>query len=206
MNEDKFNDTYRIPSARLKYWDYGSHGLYFVTICTKDRNSYFGEISTVETQNIASLQQPENIVSLQQPGNIAPQQPENIAPLQPTIIGKIAKDYWLQIPIHFPFVELDEFVIMPNHIHGILFINKPSYTEWKPNTFGPQSKNLASIVRGYKAGVKAYATKNNIQFEWQSRYWDTIISNEKDLQAITQYIISNPSNWIRDRNNPSNLM
>jgi putative transposase len=131
---DKYQSKYRIPSARLSNWDYGSHGLYYITICTKDRTHYFGEITpSTETQNIASL--------------------------QPTIIGEIAHQNWLDIYNHFSFIELDEFVIMPNHIHGILFINKPDKELWEPNKFGAQSQNLASVIRGFKVSVKAHATK-----------------------------------------------
>lgn len=53
---DKYKHKYRISSARLKCWDYGSNGAYFVTICTKNKECYFGEIENVETQNLASLQ------------------------------------------------------------------------------------------------------------------------------------------------------
>ena len=175
---DKFNNKYRIPSARLKIWDYGSPGLYFITICTKNRECYFGDI-TVETQNIASLQS--------------------------TTIGKIAQQYWAEIPKHFPFVELDDYVIMPNHIHGILFINKSQHDHWQPNKFGVQSKNLPSIIRGFKAGVKAFATTNQIAFEWQARYYDHIIRTEKDFNNIRQYIMDNPVKWEQDRNNLENL-
>src|SRR4051812_34771123 len=142
--EDEYHNKYRVAPARLMGWDYGSHGLYFVTICTKDRLHYFGEIvekPDKETQNLVSLQATE--------------------------IGNIAQDYWLKIPEHFPFVELDEFVIMPDHVHGVLFINKPDKTDWELNKFGVQSRNLASIIRGYKASVKKYATVNEISFAWQ---------------------------------------
>jgi len=176
----KYKEKYRIESARLKNWDYGSHGLYFVTICTKNRECYFGDIASAETQNIASL--------------------------QPTAIGNVANQYWLEIRQHFPFVELDEYVIMPNHVHGILFLNRPDYDGWQPNKFGPQSKNLASIIRGYKAGVKTFATTNQIEFEWQPRYYDHIIKSEKDLNNIRQYIIDNPVKWEMDKNNMENLM
>ena len=91
---EKFKDKYRISSARLKNWNYGSPGFYFMTICTGNRKHFFGDI--IEKNNIAIL--------------------------NPTNIGKIANEYWVEIPIHFPFVELDEYVIMPNHIHGILSI------------------------------------------------------------------------------------
>jgi hypothetical protein len=139
-------NKYRIASARLPNWDYGSNAFYFVTICTKGfRQPYFGEIMPdKETQVLASL--------------------------QPTEIGRIAAQCWTDIPLHFPFVELDEFVIMPDHIHGIILFNKSDKEIWEPNKAGPQSKNLASVIRGFKVGVKTYATKGEIDFAWQSQF------------------------------------
>ena len=165
-----YKSRYRIPSARLINWDYGSPGLYFVTINTKNRESYFGEIvANVETQNFASL--------------------------RPSPLGMIARHSWNEIPDHFPFIELDEYVIMPDHVHGIVLINKPEYNDWHVNKFGPQSKNLGSVIRGFKVGVKKYAVENKIYFEWQSRYYDHIIRSENELNRIREYIIQNPSQY-----------
>ena len=167
-----FKSRYRIPSARLKNWDYGSPGLYFVTINTKNRESYFGEIvSKVETQNFASLR---------------------LSPL-----GMFARQSWNEIPDHFPFIELDEYVIMPDHVHGIILINKPEYNKWQVNKFGPQSKNLGSVIRGFKVGVKKYALENKIYFEWQPRYYDHIIRSEIELNRIREYILQNPTKYTK---------
>jgi len=103
----------------------------------------------------------------------------------------------------FPFAELDEFVVMPNHIHGILFFNPPYLRDWTTNKFGPQSKNLASVIRGYKASVKTFSTINQIQFGWQSRFHDHIIHSSKELSNIRQYIINNPVKWADDEDNPA---
>ena len=90
---DKFQDKYRIPSARAGWWDYGNDAAYFVTINADNlKNHYFGHIRDDEMQLSA--------------------------------IGQIARDYWLEIPNNFPFVKQDVFVIMPNHVHGIIIINK----------------------------------------------------------------------------------
>ncbi|MBB6611046.1 hypothetical protein H7F15_08360 [Pontibacter sp. Tf4] len=179
---DKFRNSYRIPSTRLANWDYSSHGLYFVTICTKDKQHYFGDITQVIQQ-----------------------EPQEIASLRKTDIGNIAHKLWEEIPVHFPFVQLDEFIVMPNHMHGILFLNRPEYEQWQPNRFGPQSRNLASVIRGYKVAVKKYATINQIEFGWQSRYYDRVIRSEKELCNIRNYIFNNPANWQAEKNNPENL-
>lgn len=85
---------------------------------------------------------------------------------------------------------MDEFVIMPNHIHGILYLNPIDKTDWTPNKFGPQSNNLGAIIRGFISSVKRYANQINIEFDWQTRYPDRIIRNEKEYHAKKNYFIS----------------
>jgi len=186
---DKFQNKYRIPSARLKNWDYGSNAMYFVTICTNNRVKYFGEI--VETQDFAS---PQKTMQLSE-------------------IGTIAQKCWVEITNHFPFVELGEFIVMLNHLHGIIIIDKPvndidnaivetqnfASLQENKNKFGPQSKNLASIIRGFKIGVTKFARNNKIEFDWQSRFHDHIIRNDESFQRISDYIINNPSKWTEDK-------
>ncbi len=171
-------------SVRLQSWDYGWNASYFVTICTKNRMHYFGEIENGEM-----------ILSA---------------------IGTMAYTYWNEIPEHFPFVKLDGFVVMPNHVHGIIIIDKPNVecngdhvgtvgtqnfaslppTSTEPkNQFGPQSKNLASIIRGFKIGVTKNARNISPDFAWQSRFHDHIIRDEASHQRIKQYIIDNPKKW-----------
>jgi putative transposase len=179
--DELYNNKYRIISARRPNWDYGSHGLYFVTICTKDRVQYFGKI-------IGDKDETQSIVSLHQSG-----------------MGSIAYNNWNKIPQYHPYVELDEFIVMPDHIHGILFINKPDKLAWDINKFGPQRNNLASIIRGYKSSVKQYATINNLDFLWQPKYYDRVIRNEQEYLNIKEYIYNNVDNWFSNKNNFENL-
>ena len=201
----KFKNKYRIESSRLKNWDYGSNGNYFVTICTKNMECYFGDIVSVdpifpidpiaETQNFASLQS-DQLDQSKQSGKLYEH--------RYTPIGQIAFDYWKEIPNHFPFVIPDEFIIMPNHVHGIISINKPIREKWQPNKFGPQSQNLGSIIGGFKAAVKKYSTLNKIDFQWQPRFYDTLIRNECHLFNVRKYIIKNPVKWIDKANKKNN--
>ena len=125
-------------------------------------------------------------------------------------IGKIAEKYWSEIPDHFPFVNLHEYVIMPNHVHGIVEIDKKDNPNGRDakfcvstirNRFGSQSQNLASIIRGFKIGVTKYSNFHNIPFVWQPRYYDRIIRNEKELFEIRKYIQQNPQKWTLDKYN-----
>ena len=180
---EKFQNRYRIASARLQNWDYGSNGAYFITICTHNREHYFGEI--IEGQ------------------------------IQLSPIGVFAHQFWIEIPIHFPFVKLYAFVVMPNHVHGIIVIDKidgtPNWVEtpesgvstqlgvstaaasqkWKPGTLGV-------IINQYKRIVTINASKLDADYGWQSRYHEHIIRNDESYQRISHYIINNPSNWHED--------
>lgn len=179
MDDAKFRGQYRIDSARLANYDYCTNGMYFVTICTKNREEYFGEIIADE---------------------------EDRCDLMPTPIEQRVIDGWQSIPQFSPFVALDSFQLMPNHLHGVLWICKDDYADWQPNQFGPQSQNLASIMRGFKSGVTVYALRNQLEFGWQPRYYDRVIRNDNELHRIRQYIANNPANWYQDRNNVENLL
>ena len=191
---DKFKNKYRIASARLQNWDYGSPGLYFITICTKNRECYFGEILETDVVDTPCM-----------------------AYLRANKIGQIAETEWLKTPELRPDmnIELGEFVVMPNHFHGIIIIGENKYNNdcrdamhgistttiktTTKNNFGPQIKNLGSIIRGFKSSVTTFATKNNIVFGWQERFHDHIIRNHDEYLRISNYIINNPANWGKDK-------
>ncbi|MCQ2607802.1 MAG: hypothetical protein MJ197_03845 [Bacteroidales bacterium] len=199
---EKFQNKYRVPSARAAWHEYNG-GVYFITICTKNREHYFGKIDN-EGMKLSE-------------------------------IGQYAEKCWREIPQHFPHVEIPIWVVMPNHIHGIIKINpicrdakscgnaKPrgdakfcrdakfcvsTSTSTPPpststpmkttNKFGPQSKNLASVIRGFKIGVTKFANENNIPFAWQTRFHDHIVRNQNELNRIAKYIENNVVNWYLD--------
>lgn len=327
---DKFQNKYRIPSARATWWNYANNAGYFVTLCTKNREHYFGEIGTgnetqpictvrgdgddvniggdvdddvvdgivVETQCIASLpmhpiasipMHPNAAIPMHPNASIPEQPPKKpiasippqsnpaipIHPIasipekpivseppqpptafwQPTEIGKIAESEWLKTPSIRPdmHLELDEFVVMPNHFHAIIWIGINDYNRnnidnvagndivnngfenngivdndivdndivdnvetpcmaslpmqpmqpMQPtasiNKFGPQYKNLSSVLRGFKSAVTTFARKNHLEFDWQERFYDHIIRDEDSYQRIKNYIINNQSNWKTDK-------
>ncbi len=106
--------------------------------------------------------------------------------------GKIVEECWNEIPKYFPLIQLDAFVVMPNHIHGILI------------NLG-QENPLGNII-GY---FKYQSTKkicslpgNGIPFRWQRNYYEHVIRGEKDLNQIREYILNNPLQWSLDENNP----
>ena len=178
---ERFRGKYRIEIARLKNWDYGSSGYYFVTICVKNGECVFGNVD-------------DNKMILSE-------------------IGKIAEKFWLEIPAHFPFVKLDEFIIMPNHIHGIIIIDNHRDVACNVSTttsnnkimsiISPKRGSLSTVIRSYKSNCTKTInkTQNNIYFQWQLRFYDHIIRDEKSLNSIRNYIINNPLNWDKDEEN-----
>ena len=170
-------------------------------------------------ENYPSNVEPHDYVAhSKETGNLNKKETHNCASLQTTPIANVTEQCWNEIPQHYPFVLLDEFIIMPNHIHGIIIINKndvethdyashnnktdncPSLQQWQENKFGVQSKNIPAIIRGFKSSVKRFANLNNIEFEWQSRYYDRIIRDEEEMQRTRIYINKNIENWREDEN------
>lgn len=125
-------------------------------------------------------------------------------------IGLYVDRCWLEIPKHFPNVVLHEYIIMPNHVHGIIEIvganndlplDKEKITERAKDILPLRgtSKTVGSIVRGFKIGVTKYVRKcTDIYKVWQRNYYEHIIRDYEDYIRIADYIEDNPINWERD--------
>ncbi|MFN6074390.1 MAG: transposase [Fluviicola sp.] len=152
-------------SIRLKNYDYGKEGLYFITINCAKRQRLFGEVND-QKMNLNES-------------------------------GLVAKRCWLEIPSHYPNVCLHEFVIMPDHLHGIIeitFNNNPNGNE---SSFRSPSKTIGSIIRGFKIGVTKWMRQNTtIQEVWQRNYYEHIIRSSGDYERIAKYVNENPMNFI----------
>lgn len=188
-----YRNKYLVKSTRLHEWDYSSSGCYFVTICTRNRVCVLGEING--GRDVAC----------------------NVSTVKLSGIGKIVQQNWLEIPQHFKFIKLDEFIIMPNHVHGIVIItdNKDNFRRdvaCNVSTSGitmapifPKRGSLSTVIRSYKASVTKWCNENNIaNFAWQDRYYEHIIRNEQSLAGIRKYIVYNPLKWESDEENPEN--
>lgn len=208
-----FNNKYRIAPARMQNWDYASDAAYFITICTAQREHFFGEIKNKK--------------------------------MHLSHVGVLADVFWHEIKNHAKNIQLDAFVVMPNHIHGILILNNNHITAVEtgyalsPNThsseitetgyalspthssemtetrhalslqgyqtpgqkrFRNQGKNtISSIIGSYKSAVTRHARRLGYDFGWQSRFHDHIIRSDESYTNIVKYIESNVSNWKDDR-------
>ncbi len=125
--------------------------------------------------------------------------------------GKVVEQCWQEIPTHFPHVELDEFVVMPNHVHGILAIGDFGVAAGEPaNDYSPLRKGpagtartIGSMVRGFKIGVTKWMRQTHTIHEvWQRNYWEHIIRDEAELVHIRAYICDNPARWELDQLHP----
>lgn len=188
---DKYQNKYRIASARAPWHGYDG-GVYFVTICTAGKKHYFGEV-----------------VDAAEPY------------MQLSEMGKQADACWRAIPEHFPHVELGDFVVMPNHVHGIVIIHGDDISGVQSsggtqsvgetqdfaslpacvNQFAPQSRNLASVIRGFKIGVTRYAREHRLPFGWQPCFYDHIVRDRNELNRIALYIVDNAVLWAVDELN-----
>jgi putative transposase len=192
---EKFRNKYRVPSARLQNWDYGANGTYFITICTKEMQHFFGEV--VDKKIILNS------------------------------VGLLANEYWIEILKQFPYVEFGNFQIMPNHIHGILIIDKSVVATTAVETrliasnldnadigetrliasvpkkdgiggFAGENNpmladNISRIIRWYKGRCTFEMRKINPNFGWHSRFHDHIIRNSESFERIQNYIEENPA-------------
>ncbi len=116
-------------------------------------------------------------------------------------IGKTAGKYWIEIPEYFLNFTTDEFIIMPNHIHGILIIeNNLNYDS--NDTFNKfqkiRKKSLSTAINQYKGAVTRYCKNKKLNFSWHSGFYEHIIRNENSLQKIKEYIVNNPAKWELD--------
>jgi putative transposase len=130
---------------------------------------------------------------------------------RPSPVGEIAGSHWQAIPSHYEDVSLDGFVLMPNHLHGIVVLGKRhrySPGECQPRGRGlgagafcsPSPGSLGAIIRSYKAGVTKWCRENGYcDFAWQPRYYDHLIRNSKALETIRGYVWHNPLNWDKDK-------
>ncbi len=124
-------------------------------------------------------------------------------------VGQNVIDCWKKIPNFHPQTKLHEFIVMPNHVHGIIEIISPSKVTDSPNklVFNPDKtpfesprNTIGSMVRGFKTGVTQWVRQNTDMYNiWQRDYHDHIIRDANELNKIKHYIINNPKQWEYDK-------
>lgn len=159
-------------TTRLQGYDYAQEGMYYVTICTHEREHTLGTI--VDATFVENA------------------------------FGAIVRQYWEAIPLHAP-AFLDAFIVMPNHVHGIVAIcyDNNVYGKRAGHAAAPTARRqtIGNIVGSFKSAVtkRINETRGTVAAPvWQRNYYDHVIRNETDLQRIRAYIMDNPRNWEHD--------
>ena len=130
----------------------------------------------------------------------------------------MVRDAWVEIPVHFTHVGLDEFVVMPNHFHGIIIIGAPvmarhavplqrddatQHGDMENEQFSkPVAGSIPTIIRSFKSAVTKRINEKHLAIGspvWQRNYYEHIIRDDKSFQQIQAYIINNPARWETDR-------
>jgi putative transposase len=187
---EKFRNRYRVSTTRLWGYDYTHDGAYFITICTQKHICYLGNI-VVETGLRPVSTNNRNDFNNSDKKN----QLKSRTILKLSDEGKIVSDCWFDLPNHYYNIILDEFIVMPNHIHGILFIRN--------HTSKIQTHGLSEFVRALKSFSSRRINelrKSNLAGTWQSGFYDHIINSDNELHRIRSYIKNNPENWFNDEN------
>lgn len=159
---------------RLRGYDYSSSGAYFITICTKNRACILSSVAVGDGSPVPLLKD----------------------------TGKIVDDYIKLIPKKYPFAHIDKYVIMPNHIHFILTIEKgESFDYGLRGTGNPSPTTVGEIIGWFKyQTTKCVNEKRKTigQHIWQRSYHDHIIRNDEGYRDIYSYIDINPAIWEKD--------
>lgn len=162
---------------RLKDFDYSQNGEYFVTICVDGMEEHLGEIKD---------------------GGMVLNE-----------CGRVVKNQILWLEKQYPYIKLDEWVVMPNHVHMIIFVDNDCVLGVPVGTGRDLSlqkikiKSLSEIIGAFKTtSSKKIHQLGFGEFKWQRSFYDHIIGDENELDRIRDYILSNPSKWSDDRNNP----
>ncbi len=155
-------------TTRLKGFNYSTPGAYFITICTKDRKEILSHIV----------------------GTGVPDGPQNIL----TEYGRIAEKQIIKIDSFYSNISVDNYVIMPNHVHLLIQIHCSDIISGPPRTSVPTN----SIISQFISTFKRFCNKEYGENIWQARSNDHIIRNEHDYKNIYEYIETNVIRWDKD--------
>ena len=163
-NEKEFPER---KSTRLKNFDYSTTGAYFITLCTLNRQRMLSRIVGGDV-----LDAPQGVELLP--------------------YGKVADKYIKEINSHSDVVTVEKYVIMPNHIHIMLFVNESGASRTSPPT------RQHSAVSQFVSTLKRFCNKEYGKNIWQRHYYDHIIRNRDDYDEHIKYIHENPIRWYYD--------
>ena len=158
-------------------YDYTRSGIYYVTFCTYNRVCYLGEIVDGE--------------------------------MKYSNAGSLAEAFLSVLHVFNPKVEVLSYVVMPDHIHALIYLsNDEADLRWfeqcqhisEDTVIVSKKDSLSTIISNYKAAVTRCCNRQHIDFKWQRGFFDHVVRNSEELEALKTYIHHNPGNWEADRN------
>jgi len=194
----KYRNKYRIQSARLPGYDYTRAGLYFITICTQNREHYFGEVvdGKMHLSNVGVLAD----VLWHEIKNHAKNVELHAFTVMPNHIHGIL-EIMDKPDDDDDDVEALHATPLHHHVSSPDRHNPPSEKNEQMAEISPKPGSLSRIVGSYKSAVSKHAHRLGYEFAWQSRFYDHIIRNENDYVRISEYIVNNPQKWVDDKFN-----
>ena len=180
---------------RLRPYDYGKSGYYFITICTNNRLPLLSVITSRE-QNAPSVSSTPIV------GSGALTAPQPLVTLTP--LGETVLDSWNKIETMNENIAIDKYLFMPDHIHGIIRINNPEKFQHPKENFDFQvaerwgHRSLPGVIRDFKSvTTRQYRSMFHVNESlWQSSYYDTVIRTREQYIDIWNYIEENPQKWL----------
>ena len=164
-------------TIRLPGFDYSQPGAYFVTVCTKDGRSLFGQVEDEE--------------------------------MRLNLFGVIAADSWAWLSAQYSYVSIDEYVVMPNHLHGVAAITDARLHKGRGGSRTAPTvkrKTLGRLVGAFKT----VSTKKINQLRrtpgqpvWQRNYYEHVVRDDDEMNRVREYILGNPATWHDDVENPT---
>ena len=171
----------------MQGFDYSSNNIYFVTICVKDRKCCFGEIvGTARELSVQDFNHNSN--------DSNHNKKESNFKMVLSKYGSIVQDRLQWLSSQYLYVEIHNFVIMPNHVHAVIEIDS-----LKTQNNEVKIKSLSSLMGAFKTtSSKSIHKIGFLDFAWQRSFHDHIIRNEKSYKNIMNYIDLNPEKWHQD--------
>jgi REP element-mobilizing transposase RayT len=157
---DAMNHEHRRKPNRIPDFDYSQNYAYFITMCAENRQCVFGAVVDGGEGQAALIRLSD--------------------------VGMIADQSIQAIPVHYPSVRLENYVIMPNHIHLLLRLENPA---------GEKAVSVSKVIQQFKG----YVTKQIGRSVWQKLYYDHVIRDANDFAVRWQYIENNPYRWLEDK-------
>lgn len=204
----KFNNRYRIPSARAEWYDY-NEGLYFITICTKEMKYYFGKIENNEMIYSVTGKYAENCIA-EIPAHFADTEIiiSQVMPNHIHLLIEIQPRRDVACHVSITNINRNEISEVACHVSTNIIGNDISDVAFKISKEGSQDKmkeirnkqgRLSVIIGSMKSAVTKFANENKIEFAWQTRFYDHIVRSQDELERIYEYIQNNIATWNNNR-------